>query len=130
MIKDKFFIIVDWKTNKAPIKFESGWWEKDRDGKLTGVFVEKDKRFKYPLSTLADSIGNHYTLQLSAYNYLAEQFGLINQGNVLYHIRQVNTFEEKVEPVVIKYLKEDIYKLFNHHQLSKNRDKIEQYKLI
>ena len=129
-IKDKFFIIVDWKTNKAPIKFEAGWWEKDRDGKLTGVFVEKDKRFKYPLANLADSMGNHYTLQLSAYNYLTEQFGLINQGNVLYHIRQVNTFEEKVEPVVIKYLKEDIYKLFNHYQLSKNRDKVEQYKLI
>ena len=75
-------------------------------------------------------MGNHYTLQLSAYDYLTEQFGLVNQGNVLYHIRPINAFEEKVEPIAIKYLKEDIYNLFNHYNISKNRDKVVQYKIV
>jgi hypothetical protein len=129
-IKGKSFLIIDWKTNKAPIKFESGWWEKDRDGKLTGAFIENNKYFKYPLNVLKDSVGNHYTLQLSSYDYLTEQFGLTCQGNILYHIRQVSTFEEKVEVVPISYLKNEVYKLYNHYQLTKIRDTVKQYTLI
>jgi len=129
-LKGNTFIIIDWKTNKAPITFDAGWWDKDRDGKLTGEFIKQDKKFNSPLTHLPDSVGNHYTLQLSAYDYLTEQFGLVNQGNVLYHIRPINAFEEKVEPIAIKYLKEDIYNLFNHYNISKNRDKVVQYKIV
>ena len=130
-VKDKNFLIIDWKTNKAPIKFQSGWWEKDRHGKLTGEFVESNKRFKHPINDLYDSVGNHYTLQLSSYDYLAEQFGLNCQGNVLYHIRPNGNFgEEIVDIVPIKYLKNEVYTLYNHYHLSKNRDMVTQFNLL
>ena len=34
LIRNKEFIILDWKTNKAPIRFESGYYDKKLDGTL------------------------------------------------------------------------------------------------
>ena len=125
-VKGNDFIIIDWKTNRAPIKFEAGYWKKDQWGNLT-EYRESNKIFKTPLRELADSVGNHYTLQLSLYDYLTEGFGLNCKGNILCHIRP-KTFmkdEPEVEVVTmpIKYLKNDVYKMLNHHNITKNRNR-------
>jgi len=127
-IKDKDFIILDWKTNKDTIKFESGYWDKDNNGKTTN-YVFTDKRFKPPLDHLPQSVGNKYTLQLSLYDYLVELFGFNFVTNILCHIKHdVYTYEDeevvdditllgknKVEILSIKYLKQDIINMVNHY---------------
>ena len=64
LIRDKEFIILDWKTNKAQIRFESGYYDKKLDGTLDlNNFIYKS--ILSSLDHLADSIGNHYAMQLS-----------------------------------------------------------------
>lgn len=123
------FIILDWKTNGAPIKFESGYFDKDNDGRLLlDKFINQDKFMFYPLNYLADSIGIHYTLQLSIYDFLIESFGLTCLGNILCHIRTIESDsisfsettglpieKEEVTFIPIKYLKSDVEKLLSHH---------------
>ena len=127
-IRGTEFIILDWKTNKAPIKFEAGYFDKSSDGKLLlDKFISKDTFMYYPINYLEDSIGNHYTLQLSIYDYLVESFGLTCLGNILCHIRTIESDtlsfdengkqieKEEVTMIPIKYLKEDVEKLLCHH---------------
>lgn len=123
------FIILDWKTNKAPIKFESGYFEKDNSGRLLlNQFINQDKFMYHPINYLNDSVGIHYTLQISIYDYLVESFGLTCLGNLLCHIRTVESDvlafskdtgmveeKEEIEFLPIKYLKTDVEKLLSHH---------------
>lgn len=129
-IKDMDFLIIDWKTNRAPIRFEAGYWTKDQFGNLE-EYKETNKYCKTPITHIADSVGEHYTLQLSLYDYLTEQFGLHCKGNILCHIKPISGLvgEEKEEVVTlpIKYRKDDVHKLLNHHKISKLRDKNFQY---
>lgn len=111
---DRFFII-DWKTNKSPVSFKSGYYEKDDTGKVTDNFITNGKTLQYPVSHLPASVGHKYTLQLSGYAYLVEHFGLKPSGIVLCHIQEDDKGEEFVDLIKIKYLKEDIQKLFFHH---------------
>lgn len=132
------FIIGDYKTNKSPIKFEAGYFEKDINGDITDTFKETNKFMKFPINHLPDSVGNHYTLQLSIYAYLAELFGLTCRGLILFHIRDkvlyiedgVEVIEEIVEGLQIKYLKDEVKQLFNHHFLINSKDNVYQTKLI
>jgi hypothetical protein len=110
-IKGNEFIIVDWKTNKDDIRYESGYYEKDIEGNRTKNFIYKNEYMKYPLHFLADSVGNHYNLQVSGYAWLLEQFGLINIGNIIYQIRE--TDDGLVETV-------DKIKLFDYRHHSEN----------
>ena len=114
LVKGDNFFIIDWKTNKAPIKFESGYFEKDINGNLTDNYILDGKTLKHPLNHLSASTGNKYSLQLSGYSYLTELFGLNFTGIILCHIRDIDN-EEVVEPIVIKYLKDDIKSMFEHH---------------
>lgn len=123
LVRGHEFLILDWKTNKAPIRFESGYYEKLPGGYLNlNKFVYTDKFMFYPISNLADSIGNHYTLQLSIYDYLVESFGFTNIGNILCHVRTIEDptrpeedWDEEVKLYDIKYLKSDVEALFKHH---------------
>lgn len=103
------FIIVDWKTNKAPIRFDAGYYEKDLNGLLDlNKWKPSKDTFIHPLKHLADSVGNHYTMQLSVYAYLVTTFGYKYKGLVLCHIRPIE------EPFVSRELwkeKVEIYKL-------------------
>ena len=117
LIRDKEFIILDWKTNKAPIRFESGYYDKKLDGTLDlNNFIYKEEYFGAPLDHLADSIGNHYAMQLSTYANLVESWGYKNVGIILCHIRTIqNQFqdeneedEEVVEMYDIPYLKNEV----------------------
>jgi hypothetical protein len=128
LVRGNEFIILDWKTNKAPIRFDAGYFEKNLDKTLNlNKWIPQDKYFYHPLSHLVDSIGNHYTLQLSVYDYLVETFGLKCIGNILCHIRTIEKpfmaddeeEQEEVSFLDIKYLKEEAIDMLNDHR-SKN----------
>lgn len=126
LVRGNEFYILDWKTNKAPIRFDSGYYDKNDDGTLNlNRFVYQDKYFFHPLSHLPDSIGNHYTLQLSVYDYLVESFGLKCLGNILCHIRTIDTSntvaqeeKEEVNFMSIKYLKKEVEDMLMHHNMN------------
>lgn len=84
-VKGDQFIILDWKTNKAPMMFDSGYWDKDYKGNITS-YIKTDESFKEPLQHLPQSVGNKYTLQLSLYDWLTVQFGFKFIANILCHI--------------------------------------------
>jgi hypothetical protein len=107
--KDKSFIILDWKTNKDDIHFQSGYYKKV-NGIKTNEWVTTEDYLEYPLNNLYDCKGSIYSLQLSKYAYLAELFGLICKGLYLYHIR------DNVQALEVKYLKNDIINMINHYE--------------
>lgn len=122
LVKDDKFIIIDWKTNKAPISFKSGYYEKDAQNNITNNFILDHKTFEYPLQHIPASSGHTYTLQLSSYAYLIELFGLKLNHILLFHIRpsDINNqdSDEIIDVVGIKYLKTDVGNMLNHHASS------------
>ena len=133
LVKGNEFIILDWKTNKAPIRFESGYYEKDTLGKLRlDSFVYKNDFFQAPLDNLADSVGNHYAMQLSTYAYEVESWGFKCKGLILCHIRTDEDVKDEegneidhIEIYDMPYLKSDVmnmiadYSSKNIHKTSK-----------
>lgn len=76
--KKKLVHIVDWKTNKDKLEFESGYykkvWNEDRTEKIkTDIWVPTKETFKYPLDHLPAAKGIGYQLQLSLYGYMITQ---------------------------------------------------------
>lgn len=119
-VKDDKFIIIDWKTNKADIKFESGYFEKDIEGNLTSNYIHTNTFMKYPLHLLSDSTGNHYNLQVSGYAWLIEQFGFTNLGNIIFQIRESNELVEKIDRIELKDYREYSASMFKHHFQGRN----------
>lgn len=126
-VKDKTFVIIDWKTNKDPLKFYSGYykkvWNADRTEKIkTDEWVAKDDRFKKPLNHLQKCKGNIYTIQLSLYAALAELWGYQCKGLVLCHLLGVrNPGAETVIYGNIKYLKKEAIDLLSDHRDKTNK---------
>ncbi len=123
LIKGKNFVIIDWKTNKDDLHFTSGYYKKV-NGIKTNIWVNKKSYYKYPLHKLEDCKGIGYTLQLSSYAWMMEQWGFTCIGLILCHIREtineVNIQKEKrVDIVQIEYRNKDIEKMFN--ETKKNR---------
>lgn len=140
-VKGKEFYIVDWKTNKDDLKFESGYFKKEwnatRTQKVkTNEWVQKEETFLYPLDSVIYSKGYVYTLQLSLYAYICELWGMKCKGLILVHIRHDEKISE--EGVVTKtekspriykdivYMKDAIKKLFDWH-VSGGSDKKRTY---
>lgn len=70
------FVILDWKTNRGGLQFESGYYKKDKTtipNQLTDQWVRTDERMLPPLGHLAECNGSHYTMQLSIYARLVER---------------------------------------------------------
>lgn len=70
------FVILDWKTNRDGLKFESGYYKKDKTtvpNQLTDVWVHKKEFMLPPLGALPECNGSHYTMQLSIYARLVER---------------------------------------------------------
>ena len=70
------FVILDWKTNRDGLKFESGYYKKDKTtipNQLTNEWVRKNEKMLPPLNHLAECNGSHYTMQLSIYARLVER---------------------------------------------------------
>jgi len=124
LIKDKSFLIVDWKTNRDKLTFESGYYEKDRKGFVTDNFIKTNDYFKHPLQALAYSKGNTYSLQLSLYRYLSECFELDGKGNILCHIRHADANGiEKVDIHQMPYFKREVVGMLSHFK-SNNKVKV------
>ena len=134
-IKDDKFVIGDWKTNRGGLKFESGYYKKDKTQKpaqQTNIWVPKDARLLPPVSNLQDCNGSIYNLQLSMYAWMVEailgipcaglwlchidsdfvlnEYGMPKRfSDGLYHIKDNPV--EKVTLHKMKYLKAEISKL-------------------
>ncbi len=70
------FVILDWKTNRGGLQFESGYFKKDTTtvpNQLTNEWVTKNDKMLPPLNHLPECNGSHYTMQLSIYAALTEQ---------------------------------------------------------
>lgn len=75
-IRDTDFVILDWKTNRDGLKFESGYYQKDKTTnppQLTNLWVSKKQCMLPPLNHLPECNGSHYTMQLSIYARLVER---------------------------------------------------------
>lgn len=69
------FVILDWKTNRDGLKFEAGYYKKDKStipNQLTNEWVKKKQFMLPPLNHLDDCNGMHYSMQLSLYALMAE----------------------------------------------------------
>ena len=69
------FVILDWKTNRDGLKFEAGYYKKDKStipNQLTNEWIKKKENMLPPLNHLDDCNGMHYTMQLSLYAIMAE----------------------------------------------------------
>ncbi len=112
-------IVFDWKTNKADIRFEAGYYDKDIDGNLTDKFVYTNKTFAYPLNMLPDSTGHKYALQLNGYAYMAGLAGLTNRGFLIFQIRETDNGVDRVDLVQIPNLQSDVTVMFDHFKASR-----------
>lgn len=109
------FCIMDWKTNKDEFNEYAGYYKKRKVGNQwikTAQFVLTGERFINPISHLEASKLNLYTLQLSLYAFILEEWGykLANNGLEIVHLRP------GLEPKLIKinYLKKEIQVMLNH----------------
>lgn len=69
------FVILDWKTNRDGLKFEAGYYKKDKStipNQLTNDWVHKREMMLPPLGHLENCNGEHYTMQLSLYALMGE----------------------------------------------------------
>ena len=131
-IREDRFIVGDWKTNRGGLKFESGYYKKDKNQiphQTTNEWVHKKESLLPPLGHLPNCNGSIYNLQLSMYALMVEvilgipcaglwlchidsDFVLNEYGmpkrfpDGLYHIK--NNPVEKVTLHKMKYLKDDI----------------------
>lgn len=84
------FVILDWKTNRDGLKFEAGYYKKDKNtipNQLTNQWVHKKEYMLPPLAHLENCNGMHYTMQLSLYAYGVECIlGIPCRGLGLCHI--------------------------------------------
>lgn len=74
-VRDTDFVILDWKTNRDGLKFEAGYYKKDKSTKpnqLTNEWVRKNEFMLPPLNHLANCNGMHYSMQLSMYALMTE----------------------------------------------------------
>lgn len=132
--KPDSFYILDWKTNRDGLKFEAGYYKKDKTtipNQLTNEWVKKDEKMLAPLAHLDNCNGMHYTMQLSIYALMVEMIlGIPCLGLGLCHIgspwvlnaygqplRDVDGYhvdpngKETVNWYRISYLKKEAYQL-------------------
>ena len=131
-IRDDQFVIGDWKTNRGGLKFEAGYYKKDKTQKpnqLTDQWITTKNTLLPPVNHLPDCNGAIYNLQLSMYAFMVESIlGIPNAGlwlchidsdfvlneygmpkrfpDGLYHVKKNPV--EKVTLHKMKYLKQDI----------------------
>lgn len=90
ILREDKFIIGDWKTNRGGLKFESGYYKKDKrqnPHQTTDVWVSTNNKLLPPVAHLADCNGAIYNLQLSMYAFMVEYvLGLPCVGLWLCHI--------------------------------------------
>lgn len=90
LIREDQFVIGDWKTNRGGLKFESGYYKKDKSQKptqTTNIWVPQNETLLAPVNNLPSCNGSTYQLQVSTYAFMVEQIlGIPNKGLWLAHI--------------------------------------------
>lgn len=102
-VRDDKFVIGDWKTNRGGLKFEAGYYKKDktqRPAQTTDVWVSTPSRtLKPPVSHLQDCNGIVYNMQLSIYAFGVESIlGIPCAGLWLGHIDSDFVLNEYGQP--------------------------------
>jgi hypothetical protein len=116
-IKGDDIIIVDWKTNKKPMLFKSGYFKKKWQNGVkveTNTFIRTANKMLSPINHLDSCLGNTYTLQLSIYAYMCSMYGFNIKGLVLFHIRPLKTGGEEVKAHVLTYRRKEIMDMLTH----------------
>lgn len=89
-IREDQFVIGDWKTNRGGLKFEAGYYKKDKHQiphQLTDEYVVKKEFLLPPVSNLPNCNGSIYNLQTSLYAKFVEIIlGIPCAGTWLCHI--------------------------------------------
>ena len=153
-IRDDKFVIGDWKTNRGGLKFEAGYYKKDRTQKpnqLTNDWVSKKEFLLPPVNHLPNCNGSIYNLQLSMYAFMVESIlGIPNAGlwlchidsdfvlneygmpkrfpDGLYHVKKNPV--EKTTVYKMKYLKEEIIRILADRRKVVNANKTLQQTLF
>lgn len=142
-IKNDNFVILDWKTNRDGLKFESGYFKKDKSvipNQLTNEWIRKSEKMLPPLNHLDECNGSHYTMQLSIYARLVERIleipcvglGLCHIGSPFvlneygqplrdkngYHIDE--TKDETITWYRINFLRKEADSIFNDRMIQLN----------
>lgn len=117
LVKGKFFMIVDWKTNNKKLEFRSGYYKKVQ-GIVTTQWVDKLEWFYPPLQKIPFCKGHIYTLQLSLYAHLMELWGYKCVGLTLFHILD----DVPQEPINILYWQQHCINLCTHFSSTSNND--------
>lgn len=90
LLKDDHFVIGDWKTNRGGLKFEAGYYRKDKSQKptqLTNDWITKKEYLLPPVAHMPNCNGSIYNLQLSLYAWMVEYIlGIPCKGLWLCHI--------------------------------------------
>lgn len=74
-LREDQFVIGDWKTNRGGLKFEAGYYKKDKTEKPyqeTDIWVPKNEYLLPPVNNLYNCNGSIYNLQLSQYALFVE----------------------------------------------------------
>lgn len=153
-IRDDKFVIGDWKTNRGGLKFEAGYYKKDKTQKpnqLTNDWVTKKEFLLPPVNHLPNCNGSIYNLQLSMYAFMVESIlGIPNAGlwlchidsdfvlneygmpkrfpDGLYHVKKNPV--EKTTVYKMKYLKEEIIRILADRRKVVNANKTLQQTLF
>lgn len=75
LLREDRFVIGDWKTNRGGLKFEAGYYKKDKSqtpAQETDVWVPKNENLLAPVNNLPNCNGSIYNLQLSLYATMVE----------------------------------------------------------
>lgn len=117
-VKGKHFYIIDWKTNKDELMFQSGYFKKkwiNGEYIRSEEWVYKPKYLLYPLNDLEECKGNLYALQLSTYAHLVELWGFECIGLELFHIRDTKHRRNVIKKHRIPYYKQLVTKMLEHN---------------
>lgn len=141
LLREDKFVIGDWKTNRGGLKFEAGYFKKDKSQKpaqTTDIWVPKQDFLLPPVNNLPNCNGSVYNLQLSMYAYMVElilgipcigmwlchidsDFELNEYGQPkrfpdgLYHIK--DNPKEKTTFHVMQYRKQEIELILNDRRM-------------
>lgn len=133
----KEFIIVDWKTNKHDLvpfnnpefRFISGYFKKDKEGKVTNEFKKNNQYFAKPLDKYQASHYMVYALQLNGYALLFSKKGFKLNQLILCHVRDDKEFttSHKVTNTHPEYLGKSLVELHNMVILQDDVDNMFRY---
>lgn len=141
LLREDKFVIGDWKTNRGGLKFEAGYFKKDKSQKpaqTTDIWVSKQDFLLPPVNNLPNCNGSVYNLQLSMYAFMVElilgipcigmwlchidsDFELNEYGQPkrfpdgLYHIKE--NPKEKTTFHVMQYRKQEIELILNDRRM-------------